>query len=58
VAPSGGVDKSRKQWKKKKAGYLFNEFALAGVFRARFLEAAAKAGLSLPYSVPTKWVVD
>jgi hypothetical protein len=58
VVPGGGVDKSRKQWKKKKAGYLFNEFALARVFRARFLEAAAKAGLCLPDSVPTKWVVD
>lgn len=34
AAPGGGVDKPRKQWKKKKAEYLFNEFALAKVFRA------------------------
>lgn len=58
VVPGGGVDKSRKQWKKKKAKYLFNEFALAKVFRARFLEALIKAGLNVPGSVPRKWVVD
>jgi hypothetical protein len=58
VVPGGGVNKSRKQWKKKKSKYLFNEFALAKVFRARFLEALIKAGLRAPNSVPRKWVVD
>jgi len=58
VVPGGGVDKARKQWKKKRAKYLFNEFALAKVFRARFLEGFIKAGLGLPGSVPRKWVVD
>jgi hypothetical protein len=58
VVPGGGVDKAKKQWKKKKSKYLFNEFALARVFRARFREAATKAGLRLPDSVPSKWVVD
>jgi len=58
VVPGGGVDKARKQWKKKKSKYLFNEFALAKVFRARFREAATKAGLSFPDSAPSKWVVD
>ncbi|MCK9363371.1 MAG: transposase, partial [Syntrophales bacterium] len=58
VVPGGGVDKSKKQWKKKKSKYLFNEFALAKVFRARFLEALTKAGLSVPESVPRKWVVN
>jgi hypothetical protein len=58
VVPGGGVDKARKQWKKKKSKYLFNEFALAKVFRARFLQASIKAGLSLPNSLPRKWVVD
>lgn len=57
VVPGGGIDKARKQWKKKKSKYLFNEFALAKVFRARFYEAATKAGLSLP-KCPRKWVVD
>lgn len=58
VVPGGGVDKAKKQWKKKKSKYLFNEFALAKVFRARFREAATKAGLTLPDSAPRKWVVD
>jgi hypothetical protein len=31
---------------------------LAKVFRARFLEALNKAGLSAPKSMPSKWVVD
>lgn len=57
VVPGGGVDKARKQWKKKKTKYLFNEFALAKVFRARFLEALKKAKLSIPNSLPRKWVV-
>ena len=58
VVPGGGVNKARKQWKKKKSKYLFNEFALAKVFRARFLEALIKAGLSVPDSAPRKWVVN
>ena len=58
VVPGGGVDKARKQWKKKQDKYLFNEFALAKVFRARFLAALNEAGLSIPKSVAPKWVVD
>lgn len=58
IVPGGGVDHTRKQWKKKKDKYLFNEFALAKVFRARFLEALNKAGLSAPASWPRKWVVN
>lgn len=58
VVPGGGIDKPKRQWKKKKSKYLFNEFALAKVFRARFLEALTKAGLSVPDSVPRKWVVN
>ena len=58
VVPGGGVDKRRRQWKKKKGKYLFNEQAMAKVFRARFLTALNQAGLSIPKSVPPKWVVD
>ena len=58
VAPGGGVDKRRRQWKKKKGKYLFNYTAMAKVFRARFLAALNEAGLSIPKSVPPKWVVD
>jgi hypothetical protein len=58
VVPGGGVDQRRRQWKKIKGKYLFNEFALAKVFRARFLAALKNAGLSIPKNVPRKWVVD
>jgi len=58
VAPGGGVDQRRRQWKKKKGKYLFNEFALARVFRARFLTAVKEAGLPVPANTPKKWVVN
>jgi len=58
VVPGGGVDKRRRQWKKKKGKYLFNQDAMAKVFRARFLAALNEAGLSIPKNVPPKWVID
>ncbi|MFQ5631110.1 MAG: IS91 family transposase [bacterium] len=58
VVPGGGIDKRRRQWKKLKGDYLFNNFNIAKVFRAKFLEAINKAGLKLPVGVREKWVVD
>jgi hypothetical protein len=58
IVPGGGIDKSRRQWKKLKGKYLFHEFALAKVFRARFLEAVNKEGLTIPAGVPKEWVVN
>jgi hypothetical protein len=58
VVPGGGIDKRRRQWKKKKEKYLFHYRALAIVFRARFLSALNKSTLSIPKQVPKKWVVD
>jgi len=58
IVPGGGVDRARRQWKKKKGKYLFNEFALAEVFRARFLTAIRAAGLSIPAHLPAQWVTD
>jgi hypothetical protein len=58
IVPGGGIDKRRRQWKKMRGEYLFNEFAVARVFRARVLEALNKAGLSIPRGLPKKWVVD
>ena len=37
-------------------GYLFNERALATVFRAKLLDATQAAGLTLPPSLPAVWV--
>ncbi len=58
VVPGGGVAKRRCQWKKKKGKYLFNQDAMAKVFRARFLAAVNEAGLAIPQSIPLEWVVD
>ena len=58
VVPGGGVDKKRKQWKKLKGKYLFNEFALAKVFRARFIDALKDAEFTLPKKLPQKWVAN
>ena len=58
VVPGGGVDPSRRQWKKKKGKFLFNNKALAKVFRARFLDGLNKEGLPIPKGVHPEWVVD
>ncbi len=58
IVPGGGVDKAKRQWKKSKGKYLFNEFALAKVFRARFLDAMNAASLDIPHNLPDKWVAD
>ena len=58
IVPGGGVTRARRQWRKIKGKYLFNEFALAKVFRARFLAAIHDAGLTIPDHPPTQWVVD
>ena len=58
VVPGGGIDKRRRQWKKKKGKYLFHYKSLAIVFRARFLTALNESKLSIPKQVPKKWVVD
>ena len=57
LVPGGGVDKAKRQWKKLKRKYLFNTVALAQVFRARLLDAVNSATLTVPKSVPEKWVV-
>jgi len=58
VVPGGGIDPRRRQWRKLKGQYLFNEFALARVYRARLLQALRDTGLTLPDDLPKKWVVD
>ncbi len=58
IVPGGAVDRGRRQWKKAKGKYLFNEFALPKVFRARLLAAIKAEGLPLPAGLPERWVVD
>jgi putative transposase/transposase-like zinc-binding protein len=58
VIPGGGINPSRNQWKKLKGKYLFNAFALAKVFRARFLSALNHHHLRIPHGMPRQWVVN
>ena len=58
IVPGGGVNKSTRQWKKTRGKFLFNQTALASVFRARLLAAIKAAGLALPGKLPQKWVVN
>ncbi len=58
VVPGGCLNRQRRQWQKMKGKYLFNEFALAKVFRGRLLESLTSQGLSIPNKLPDKWVVD
>ncbi len=58
IIPGVCVNKQRKQCTKLRGKYLFNEFALATVFRARFLEAMRDGNFKAPDDNPKKWVTD
>ena len=58
VMPGGAINQKRRQWKKLKGEYLFNEFSLAKVFRARFLAALKAHKLKSPVNMPEKWVAN
>jgi len=58
IIPGGGIDKNKRQWIKTKGKYLFNEFALAKVFRARILDGLNAVKLPIPCPMPEEWVVD
>jgi len=58
VMPAAAVNTKQRQWRTKRAGYLFDHKALAKVFRAKMLAGIQAAGLTLPQRYPKKWVVD
>jgi hypothetical protein len=58
VVPGGGIDKKRRQWKKKKGRYLFNQKSVARVFRARFIDELNSLEFKIPGGVISQWVVD
>ena len=58
IVPGGGINRTTRQWKKTRGKFLFNQTALASVFRARLLAALKVADLTLPAKLPDKWVVD
>lgn len=58
LMPAAAFDQKRRRWRNKDGGYLFDHKALAKVFRAKVLAGIKQAGLKLPSSYPTEWVVD
>jgi hypothetical protein len=56
LIPGGGIHKRLCKWIRVKNNYLFNGFALAKMFRGKFLTMIRAAGLTLPDAVPAKWV--
>ena len=63
IVANGGYDANKNVWIKGSKDYLFNEFALAKVWRARMIDASVEHDtLSLPdyqtKPLPKKWVVD
>ena len=60
VVPAAAVDAAKQRWRRKRRGkngtYLFNEKAMAKVFRAKMLAAIEAAGICLPARYPREWV--
>jgi hypothetical protein len=63
IVPAGVIHQQRqgqangKEWRWKARGYLFPEANLAKVFRAKWLEAMRRMGLSVNTSIPRDWIV-
>jgi hypothetical protein len=55
--PAATLDPKTRRWRTK-SGYLFNNQALAKVFRGKLLAALKQEGLTLPAQLPKKWVAD
>jgi len=59
IIPCGFYNQAKHQWHKGDKKYLFNEFALANVWRAQMLEAINQHNdLTLPVRYPKKWIVN
>ena len=56
IMPDAAIDKANGLWRTKGAKYLFNQDALAKVFRAKMLAGLVKLGLELPQKYPRVWV--
>lgn len=58
IVPAGSFHKKAASWHTKSGDYLFNEFALATVFRAKLLDRLEKKGMQCPNSLPGQWVAQ
>ena len=57
IMPGASINKKSRLWRTMSQDYLFNQKALARVFRAKLLQAIVDEKLSLPKNCPEKWVV-
>ena len=58
VMVAGAIESIKKIWRVKSETYLFNQKALAKVFRALLLKKAVDHGLVIPAKCARQWVVD
>lgn len=58
LLPGGGYDAAKQCWVKKRGKYLFNQTALANVWRARILAWFNQQQWSIPTGIPATWVVN
>ncbi len=56
IVPAGAL--ANRIWRSKKGDYLFNQNNLAKVFRAKWLQAMRRNGLTVRATLPDDWVVD
>ena len=58
IVPAGAFNSCQSLWQSKSKKYLFNEFALAQVFRGKFLKSIQDPGIKYPMALPKKWVAQ
>ena len=58
IVPAGSFHKKTASWYTKSGKYLFNEFSLARVFRAKFLTALKKRAFSVPPVCPANGLLS
>ena len=58
IVPASSFHQKTASLHTKTGDYLFNEFNLATVFRAKFLKALKQKGMQYPDSLPGKWVAQ
>jgi hypothetical protein len=58
VVPAGAIDTLLNRWRTKQGKFLFNEKALAKVFRGKWFQAMKERGWSVKAQLPREWVVD
>jgi len=58
IVPAGAFNVKTSRWHTKSVKFLFNEFALAKVFQARFFELLKQSHIQCPNRLPKKWVAQ